>query len=72
MRRSYGRAIAAPTASAIRGARSNDDLLRRLGADLYRRMDDRAVQESLADQVVQAALIGRTAARPVGKGSVGR
>jgi hypothetical protein len=66
-RSGYGGQTIGPLVEAIEstdGAEGADGLLRALGPGLYRRMRTEALEEELAAQEIQAALIGRTAARP--------
>ena len=61
---SHRRDIEGPIVDAISKARSNEGLLRRLNAALFRRMDSKKLEQSTADGMVLAALIGSVTATP--------
>ena len=60
----HDRTIVAPIRGAIGKAKSNEDLLRRLGKSLFRRMDASGLAEAMADDMVTSGLIGRATAMP--------
>ena len=60
----YRKETIGPLVGVLGKAKSPGDLLRRLNPALLRRMKSEALEEAATEVQVQAAMIGRTTARP--------
>ena len=65
---SYRRQTVGPLVEELKSAKSVKDALKRMDAELVKRMDGMALETAGAEDYVQSALIGRASALPTKKG----